>query len=184
MHSGSIQEMGALDCFRDAVLVVEADAGLAPEDYAEPERLEAKLVAFAQARTTDNGTVHVNALASLLMLVNRAGDAVLVLEAYAGLKPADYAERERLEAKLAAFTQARETNHGTTYLRTLSNALSFVDRDRNALLVLEAYAGRAVADYDWRDVQTLCNLLRAGRAQGARGQSGRLYRLARDRYWH
>jgi hypothetical protein len=125
----------------DAAPALEAYAGLKPADYAKRERLEAKLAVFAQARTTNNGTVYVRALAAALQFVGRAWEAVLVLEAYAGLAPGDYSERGRLKAKLAAFGQARTTDIVTGYVCTLAKAQCLGGFAVNAAFVLEAHAG-------------------------------------------
>ena len=89
----------------------------------------------------NNAAVYVRRLADALRLVDRPQQAVELLESFVPLIEEDYADAQRLQARLLNFVAERqlEGNNAAVYVQTLANALSLVKCSQQAALILDTF---------------------------------------------
>jgi uncharacterized iron-regulated protein len=127
--------------------LLEGYAGLQPADYLDATSLRQRLEQFFDQRlAATNAVSFVQTLGDTLLSNSRTGDAVALLEGYAGLQPADYLDLQALGHRLEhRFKQGLRSNNAVNYVITLATALRFMHRERQAAALLEEYVG----DFSW-----------------------------------
>src|SRR5262249_47243561 len=133
--------------------LLEAFVGLAPADYADPERLRAVWQRpHLRQLEVNNRAALLLVLADKLSLAEGrgSGQGLSLLEAFLGLGPADYTDPDRLRAIWRRPHLAQlEANNRANLVQVLTNTLGLVapQGGGQGLALLEAFLGLAPADY-------------------------------------
>jgi uncharacterized iron-regulated protein len=123
----------------DAAMVLERFVGLRREDYERPEVVGKQLDEQLKQRLEQNNAASLSrTLAESLLSVNRAADAAMVLERFVGLLREDYERPEVVGKQFDEQIKQRLTqDNAATFTQTLANALSLVNRDDDAWMILD-----------------------------------------------
>jgi hypothetical protein len=136
-----------------ALHLLERDAELRPEHYQDRRRLAARLHSRLKGLPPEVQALYLRSLMAALLARERAQDALAVLEADAGLEPADYDAPGRLAAKLRARCRDLPLDIAGVYLATVAPVFSHAGRSPAAAVVLEIDAG--IDPADWSDLAAL-----------------------------
>lgn len=157
-HRATATDLGArgLVCFRPATAVrwLESFVGLCPKDYEQAEDADAKFEKLLeQGLSADCVSCIAATLGYALYAANRPADAVIVLEQFVGLSNKDYEHPEIVDAQLEKqLKQPLTHDNAACFTANLANGLNFVNRNRDALMLLERFVGLSREDYRNPDV--------------------------------
>lgn len=124
----------------EALELIEEDAGLTPEVYADSGRLATRLAKRLREEDPDWAAMYVSTLAGALGMVGRREHALAVFEAHIGIEPGDYSEpsrlKERLQGKLPPLPE-----FALGFLVAYTGVLGMAERHSDGLAVLQADLG-------------------------------------------
>lgn len=131
----------------EALAMLEADAGLGPEDLTDVGRLHAKLRARLSGMDPDTAALYATTLAGLLGMEGRRDRALTLAELDAGLSPGDYGDRERLSVKVRDRLQALTADMAVNYMQSLVSIYGMAERHGEGLALMEADFNISGDDY-------------------------------------
>lgn len=125
----------------EALELVERDAGLTSEVYADPGLLAARLVERLREENPDLAAMYVATLAGALGMAGRREHALAVFEAHMGIGAEDYSNPSRLAVRLHEELDSLMSEFALGFLLAYTGVLGMVERHADGLAILQADLG-------------------------------------------
>lgn len=143
--------------FSAALALLELVLEIRPEDYRDLTHLARKQIEWQKRLPLDFYDLSLLALLATLVIEDRPADATALLASDAGLLLADFADPERVVARLRARCRSMPRNAAGRYFFTASLVLNRAGFSQAAAVTLEA--DLESEGLDWHDLSTLSSLL-------------------------
>ncbi len=138
---------GAEGHYKEASEWFLCDCGIEPEDWRDTDRLYGRLDARFQSLSPASSAFYLQALVGVLGMASMHAEGLAMVEAFLGLEPEAYQERDTLRLKLHDRLSDFPPDFATSILLVLGGALAVTGRSSDAVKVAEADLDLRAGDY-------------------------------------